>query len=313
MQKKNILFALKCIKPSGGSLKVRHYFEHAMQYKSLNALLYMPKDINWSISNPWFKYKDKILPEIDWSIVDIVFISGWGWERFIPQKYHYNRKFKVLYLVQHPSKLMPKFERYKNLDKPATRICVSRALTDMANEIQHVNGPVITIPAGTEIKKLMELANKSKSIDILISGLKNPAVGVALKSKFDKLGLNVKLLDERMDRNTFISYVSNSKVVVCLPNPMEGFYLPALEAMALNALVICPYAIGNDYCIDGKNCLVPIYTEQDIYNKTKIMLSLTNKEIIIMKKNAYVTVKAHDITFEKKSFHNLLNRIIKES
>ena len=313
MQKKNILFALKCVKPSGGALKVRHYFEHSMKHKSLNSLLFMPKDIDWNSSNPWFIYKDKIIPEIDWSIIDIVFISGWGWERFIPRKYHYTNNFKVIYLVQHPSKLMPSFKRYEDLKKPATRICVSKAMTDMANKIPQVNGPVITIPAGIEIKKLMRTSKKHKLIDILISGLKNPTMGEVLKSKFNQLDLKIKLLDKRMDRKTFIEYVSNSKIVVCLPNPLEGFYLPALEAMALNAFVVCPYAIGNDYCIDGINCFVPKYTEQDIYNKTKQIVSLTDKESKKMKKNAYITVKAHDITLEIKSFHMLLNSTIKET
>ena len=38
----------------------------------------------------------------------------------------------------------------------------------------------------------------------------------------------------------------------------EGFGLPALEAMATGAAVVCTDADGNrDYCEDGVNCLVP--------------------------------------------------------
>jgi GT2 family glycosyltransferase len=38
----------------------------------------------------------------------------------------------------------------------------------------------------------------------------------------------------------------------------EGFCLPALEAMACGAAVVCTDAHGNrDFCVDGHNCLVP--------------------------------------------------------
>jgi GT2 family glycosyltransferase len=38
----------------------------------------------------------------------------------------------------------------------------------------------------------------------------------------------------------------------------EGFCLPALEAMASGAAVVCTDAHGNrDFCVDGENCLIP--------------------------------------------------------
>jgi glycosyltransferase involved in cell wall biosynthesis len=38
---------------------------------------------------------------------------------------------------------------------------------------------------------------------------------------------------------------------------MEGFYLPALEAMASGCAVVCDDAMGNrGFCIDGETCLV---------------------------------------------------------
>lgn len=312
MKKKNIIFAIRCKKPSGGALKVRHYYEHAKSYKDLNTLLFMPNDIDWQPSNPWFKYKDSNIAEINWDIIDIAFISGWGWERFIPEKYHYESQFKVIYLVQHPSKLMPEYDRYNYLDKPATRICVSDALTKMVSKIPHVNGDVITIPAGSDLKELKDLSKNKKNIEVLISGLKNPTMGKALKSKLESDGIKVLLLSERMDRKSYINFLSTAKIVVCLPNPLEGFYLPALEAMALDALVICPYAIGNDYCMDGINCFMPLYNEKDIYQAIINALRLKKEEINLIKNQASITVNKHDIILEKKAFHKLLDTIIKK-
>jgi GT2 family glycosyltransferase len=45
----------------------------------------------------------------------------------------------------------------------------------------------------------------------------------------------------------------------------EGFCLPALEAMATGAAVVCTDAHGNrDFCVDGENCLMPAARTQDV-------------------------------------------------
>jgi len=52
---------------------------------------------------------------------------------------------------------------------------------------------------------------------------------------------------------------------VFLPNQKEGegFYLPALEGMAVGTLVIFPDCIGNrSFCLSGYNCFRPDYTTE---------------------------------------------------
>jgi glycosyltransferase involved in cell wall biosynthesis len=45
----------------------------------------------------------------------------------------------------------------------------------------------------------------------------------------------------------------------------EGFCLPALEAMATGAAVVCTDAHGNrDFCLDGENCLMPASRIEDV-------------------------------------------------
>ena len=45
----------------------------------------------------------------------------------------------------------------------------------------------------------------------------------------------------------------------------EGFCLPALEAMACGAAVVCTDAHGNrDFCVDGENCLMPEPTADSV-------------------------------------------------
>ena len=50
--------------------------------------------------------------------------------------------------------------------------------------------------------------------------------------------------------------MARARVTLYLPNRLEGFYIPALEGMALGTLVVCPDSVGNrSYCRDGENCL----------------------------------------------------------
>ena len=87
--------------PGGGALKLRHYFEHVLSSElAEHACLYMPEDTAWSAANPWSAYRSRVSRSIDWESVAVRVISGWGWDRFIPARYHEAPPFRVIYLVQ---------------------------------------------------------------------------------------------------------------------------------------------------------------------------------------------------------------------
>ncbi|MDP1848815.1 MAG: glycosyltransferase family 4 protein, partial [Solirubrobacteraceae bacterium] len=55
-----------------------------------------------------------------------------------------------------------------------------------------------------------------------------------------------------------VNRLFNEATVFVQTSTHEGFCLPALEAMAAGAPVICTDAHGNrDFCVDGENCLMP--------------------------------------------------------
>jgi glycosyltransferase involved in cell wall biosynthesis len=55
-----------------------------------------------------------------------------------------------------------------------------------------------------------------------------------------------------------VNELLNEATVFVQTSTHEGFCLPALEAMAAGAAVVCTDAHGNrDFCIDGENCLMP--------------------------------------------------------
>jgi glycosyltransferase involved in cell wall biosynthesis len=66
-----------------------------------------------------------------------------------------------------------------------------------------------------------------------------------------------ELLTEMLPRDEYLSYLGTFEHVILLPMIAEGFYLPALEAMALGVTVVMPDCIGaRSYAIDNETCAV---------------------------------------------------------
>ncbi|HEV2775293.1 MAG TPA: glycosyltransferase [Solirubrobacteraceae bacterium] len=62
-----------------------------------------------------------------------------------------------------------------------------------------------------------------------------------------------------------VNRLFNEATVFVQTSTHEGFCLPALEAMAAGAPVVCTDAHGNrDFCFDGENCLIPEPTVESV-------------------------------------------------
>jgi glycosyltransferase involved in cell wall biosynthesis len=62
-----------------------------------------------------------------------------------------------------------------------------------------------------------------------------------------------------------VNELFNQATVFVQTSTHEGFCLPPLEAMATGAAIVCTDAHGNrDYCVDGKNCLIPEPTVESV-------------------------------------------------
>lgn len=295
---------------SGGILKVCDYMKHALEFDALNTRIYVPRENNLtSLSkSPLFTVRHRVQYTIDWSEVAILVISGWGWERFVPAQFSDNPPFIILYIVQSFAKIDPLDRRFTNLKSPAIRICVSAPLGRALNDIDGVNGPVHVIPAGIRVSEVQESAERNRDIDVCIVGLKNPQLATTIHNYFLHQGFKICLLTERVSRTSFLNKISRARVATFLPERVEGFYLPALEAMALGTLVVCPDVRGNDYVIDGHNAVVPAYTLEAIVAAVEFSLRLSLDVITVITKNAETTALSHDIHNERAAFQKLLQR-----
>ena len=300
-----IQFAVRCGAPSGGALKLRHYFEHALASPILgHAAVHMPADTRWSAANTWIRHRDRVTDDIDWPTVRVVVISGWGWDRFIPQRFHKAPPFQVVYLVQSFGRIDPRDSQFRHLANPAIRICVSRPLEAELRRLDVANGPIHTIPAGIETSVFP--APRRRNVDVLIVGFKMPTIARGLAASLAQSGIAATMLMEKGPRGDFLELLGRARVVVCLPAVREGFYLPALEAMAVGAVTVCPDARGNDYCEDGVNCFQPEYRVDALAAAAVEATKLPWTQAAKIRREAFATARRHDYAVERRRFQAVL-------
>ncbi len=86
--------------------------------------------------------------------------------------------------------------------------------------------------------------------------------------------------------------------------------MPALEAMACGALVVCPDCVGNrDFCHDGVNCFRPNYEVNDIIATIYRALAVSPDEADKIRSHAAETVTEHSLERERQSFLKILDQV----
>ena len=286
-------------------MKVRNYFEHVLASPFAERLrLCMPADTPWHEANPWLRYRERATSEIDWKSVGTLVISGWGWERFVPEGFHHGPPFRVVYLVQSFGCLNPRDSRFPHLTNPAIRICVSQPLGDRLRRLAVANGPVHVIPAAVDVRDIP--TDVTKDIGVLVVGVKRAEIARDVATALEGRGVATHLRTDKCGRIEFLKRLARARVVACLPAVTEGFYLPALEAMAAGAVVVCPDVIGNDYCLDGFNCLKPAYDVDALAAAIEKAVALSAEDSATMLSNAQETVRRHDTAAERERFLDVL-------
>ena len=105
-------------------------------------------------------------------------------------------------------------------------------------------GPIVAIPNGTDLAAapggtMPAPADwDTRRHAVTIVGYKRRDLASALSECLHDRALPHEFLAGFLPRAAFLEVLSESRVVVCLPDPTEGFYLPALEAMASGCLVV---------------------------------------------------------------------------
>lgn len=289
---------------TGGHLKVWDYFRHAGHAEGIRREIYLTPESDGVPGNPWLNLHPPPLPEWRPADADILFLAGFDWVA-VPTSID----LPVINLIQGLRHADPGDPLREFLSRPATRICVSAEVAQAIEATGRVNGPVHVIPNGIDVG-VPGPARPVRDIPVLIAGAKNAPVAAELAGRLRAAGIRTECLRDMVPRERFLGLLARATVVVTLPRRREGFFLPALEAMALGAIVVCPDCTGNrSFCRDGQTALVPTYEIEPMLASVRTALGLPLPEADRILRTASSTAAAHSIEAERSSFLRILEHL----
>lgn len=308
--KRTVLFLREFRRFYGGHLKVWHYYQHLKHSKHFRPAVYFSRDSIWTEENPWLAERDKIEPRWEPSTADILFLGGLDWRMFDLAN-DWNRKMPIINLIQHVHHGVPTNSRFPYLSRKAIRICVSEQVRECLRATKRVNGPMFTITNGLDLDEMPPLQSHSaRDIGVFVLGLKNPRMAEKVGEALRGHGLPVEVRSAALPRRLFLSMLNRSRMVVLLPSKTEGFYLPALEAMALEALTICPDCVGNRaFCVHNFNCIMPGYGLVELVQAALAGWSMDPAEIQRIAAAGRETAFEHGLFPERRKFLEIMDNI----
>ena len=145
---------------------------------------------------------------------------------------------------------------------------------------------------------------------VTIVGYKRPDLARGLSEGLDAGGIEHLPQSGLLGRSDFLELLAESRVAVCLPHAQEGFYLPALEAMAAGALVVTLHCVGNlGFCHDHWNCVIAEPNPESLRRAVERVLAMTPAERGRMHGRARETALRHSLALERARFHAILRDI----
>lgn len=288
---------------TGGHGKVWDYFRHALAL-GWDARVYLTPASLRDASNPWLAMPERI--EADWQPAecDVLFLAGMDWHALSDPE---RPPCPVVNLLQHVRHAWPELPLRGFLRAPAQRICVSHAVAAAVQATGEVNGAVTVIPAALDLPGRQPPGPHVAQGPVAIAGLKAPELARALAGILRGRGMEVDLLDGWLPRMAYLDRVAGAAVLVALPHPAEGFYLPALEAMAMGVPVVLADCIGSrEYTRDGENCVLAALAPEALADAVQQAMLPAHAERL--RQGGLATALRFDQESEREAFSQVLAR-----
>lgn len=288
---------------TGGHLKVRHYFAHAEHSARYRPRIFFTPESILGAENPWHGVDPPALEAWRPDEAAALFVAGLDW-RAVPDPC----PVPVINLVQHVRHALPGDERRPFLARRAVRICVSGEVADAIMATGEVNGPVHVIANGIDLENIPSAAERD--IGVFIAGVKNKPLAAALATRLAMAGVATEVSDVMLPRSSFLERLSRARVAVTLPHAEEGFFLPALEAMAAGAIVVCPDCTGNrGFCRDRVTAFRPAYGLEEVVAAAFAAVRLGPEERATMLAAAAAEARRHGLQAERSAFLGILDAL----
>lgn len=310
-----VLFFSIYRKFTGGHLKARHYIDHVQASTGFTPRIWFSENSRWE-ADPFWRGAEHLVVDRDQPIrPDVLVVGGRNW-RMVDEYPHAGPDIPIVNLVQHVRHADEADARFEYLGRKAIRICVSPEVAAAVRAAGCV-GPTVVIPNGIELPVGGACAPGERPVDLLIAGLKQPALARDAAAALATAGRTIEVLTDRVPRDEFLAAMRRARVTLFLPHVEEGFYLPALEGMALGTLVVCPDCIGNrSFCLPGVNAMRPSFQFGDLIAAAEEALTIDAAAAAGLLAAARETARGHSLEAERRSFHDVLDnldRIWKES
>ena len=302
---------------TGGEIKHSQYFDHARRMPGFAARVAFTGE---PLGEALARERRSLWPvgDIDggagWTPAeaDVLFVAGTDW-RYLSAMALDGTNHPRVNLVQHVRHAKPETELWSYLPRRAIRICVSAEVADAIAATGRPRGPIVAIPNATDLPPWEWGEPSSRSAwaarprRITIIGYKRPELAMAVSNCLTRRCLAHDIVIGFRGRGAFLGLLAETKVAVCLPNPTEGFYLPALEAMASGCVVVTLDAVGNrGFCRDGENCILARPGAEALASAAAHASRLSDAARDSLLAGAAETVAAHAPHVERKRFHAVL-------
>jgi Glycosyl transferases group 1 len=286
------------------------YFNHVRASPDHEALVRFTEESTWGPDNPWNAAREHVVRFGQELTPDVLFLSGVDW-RLIERADRAESAIPIINLIQHVrhADLDDKLGRHRFLPHKAIRICVSPEVSSVLEASGRVRGPLFVIPDAVDLEMLAGHARTGpRDLDVLVLANKQPELGRSILARLAE-ARRTHIVDVRSPRHEVLDLIGRAAVTVFVPNPKEGFYLPALEGMALGTIVVCPDCVGNrSFCHDGENCFRPPYDEDAIVAAARQALARRD-DLGRLLGNATDTARRHDLRDERRAFLEILQRV----
>lgn len=303
-----VLFHRKFRRFHGGHLKVWDYFNHALATPGFDVRILFDESTSWDSSNPWTEAREHVISSLDGVQPDLLFIAGRDWQR-LEGLGLLDQERPILNLIQHIRHADEWSIQSRYLHRKAIRICVSEEVADALRSAGS-EGPTIVIPNSVDLPIVQNVQRDERPTDLFIAGPKQPVLARRLHELLDSPDLRIQTMTEHVERNAFLDAMRKARVTVFLPNEEEGFYLPALEGMALGTIVVCPDCVGNrSFCVPGVSAFRPDFTFDAIAAAAQQALGMSKEQEVHLRKGAQRVAFEHAPASERAAFVRLLNQI----
>ena len=305
-RKRTLLFCVNYRKLQGAHLKTWHYFQHARHSEQWEPRIYLGPSTVWDDDNPWHDERDRTLSEYRPEEADALFIDGQhNWLR-LPAEKRRDWPAPVICSIQGFRNLNPSKSHKEFLSCHAVRICVSDQVRAAIQSTGRVRGQTLVIPNAIDLPP-QKHDPTGDADDLFIAGMKNPGLAEEIGRTLRDAGWRVTMATAQIKREQFLADLRHAHAALFLPRPREGFYLPALEAMALGTQVICPDVLGNrSFCRDGINCWRPAYTKEALLAACFQLRGQSSADRDQMLIQAKETASQHTLEKEREKFLRVL-------